>query len=68
MAASSVEPCALYDTILAFESSWSEWSDITGLERRVNKDLTIVHYWLENLLVLFYTCCFPKHWGQKKQH
>lgn len=43
MAANSVEPHALYDIILAFESSWSEWSDIPGLEKEVNKDLTTLH-------------------------
>lgn len=43
MAAKSNEPHALYYIILAFENSWSEWSDIPGLENEVNKGLTTLH-------------------------
>lgn len=62
MAVNSAELHALYGVILASESSWSEWSDIPGLEEEVNKDPTMLgsEARLENSLVLFYTCCCPK--------
>lgn len=62
MAVNLIEPHALYGIILAFGCSWSEWSDIPGLEEEVNKDPTMLgsEARLENLLGLFYTCCCPK--------